>query len=193
MKTNLHNLYLFRAIEAYPYELEKTAEALNYALAYDSENVIALCLMAKLQSEQLGDYRTAKAFYEKAIASNMDMTDIYPDYSRLLVNNGDYTEAQKLIDFALTIKGIDKAAILLNQGYLFEALNEFEKAEEALENSKMVALNNDFIYYVDEVIKRVNKKRKIQNNKNRVKETQESAKAETSKTNWFQTRLNNLL
>ena len=38
METNLNNLYVFRALEAYPYELEKAVEALNYALSQDPEN-----------------------------------------------------------------------------------------------------------------------------------------------------------
>lgn len=193
MENNLHNNYLFKALDAYPYELEKAAEALNYALSYEPENVKALCLMAKLQSEQLGNYETAKAYYEKALTVKTDYPDIYPDFIRLLVNNDDFVEAQKLIDFAMTIKGIDKASIQLNQGYLHEVLSEFEKAEDALKEAKMFGLNNDFDYYVDEVIKRVTKKREIKNNKNRTKETVEKNDIENPKTNWFQNRLNNLL
>ena len=135
MKTNTYNNYIFRAIEAYPYELEKTVEALNYALSYEPENVKALCLMARIYSEQLGDYESAKIYYEKAMINGLDMPDIYPDYIRLLVNNDDFDEAQKLIDFARTVKGVDKAGIELNQGYLFEALEEYEKAEAALNHS----------------------------------------------------------
>ena len=60
MENNLHNNYLYRALEAYPWELEKAIEALNYALSYDPENVQALCLMAKVMSEQLGENEQAK-------------------------------------------------------------------------------------------------------------------------------------
>ncbi|MFI1744869.1 tetratricopeptide repeat protein [Thalassobellus sediminis] len=194
MENNFYNNYLFKALDAYPHELEKAVEALNYALSYEPENAKALCLMAKVQGEQLGNNEAAKAYYESALVSNIEMPDIYPDYIRLLVNNDDFDEAQKLIDFAMTIKGIDKAGILLNQGYLFEALGEFKKAEDALHESKMYALNNDFIYFADEVITRVNKKGRIQNNKNRVKETVEKKDVEKNvNSNWFRNRLNNLL
>lgn len=193
METNLQNTYLFRAIEAYPYELEKAVEALNYALSYEPENIKALCLMGRVQSEQLGNNELAKAYYEKALISNINNPDIYPDYIRLLVNNHDYNEAKKLIDFAMTIKGIDKAGIYLAQGYLYEALAEFEKAENTLKEAKMTGLNNEFYYYVDDVIKRVINKRKIQNNKNRAKETVIKNEEEKPKNNWFQNRLNNLL
>ena len=33
MENNLHNSYLFQALDSYPYELEQTLEALNYALS----------------------------------------------------------------------------------------------------------------------------------------------------------------
>lgn len=193
MENNLHNTYLFKALDAYPYELEKAIEALNYALAYDPENVTALCLMARVCSEQLGDYEKAKDYYNRALASRLDIPDVYPDYIRLLVNNDDYKEAQKLIDFALSVKGIDKAGIMLNQAYLFEAQTEFEKAESALKEAKMLSQNNDFTTYVDEVLSRVVKKRKEVKNKERLSEpTQNKAVKEADK-NWFKNRLNNLL
>ena len=193
METNLHNSYLFRAIEAYPWELEKAMEALNYALSYDPTNVKALCLMAKIQTEQFGDYELAKEYYDRALANRLDMPEVYPDYIRLLVNNEDFDEAQKLIDFARTVKGIDKAGIELCQGYLFEATHEFEKAENALNEAKQFALNNEFISYVDDVISRVIKKRQHQNNKAReIENTQKKEVVDTDK-NWFRNRLNNLL
>ncbi|MCP5064756.1 MAG: tetratricopeptide repeat protein [Ignavibacteriae bacterium] len=193
MENNLHNNYLFKAIDSYPYDLEKAVEALNYALAYDPENVKALCLMAQVYNEQLGDHEKAKEYYAKALASRMDIPEVYPDYIRLLVNNDDFEEAQKLIDFALTVKGIDKASIMLNQAYMFEAQREFEKAEEALNEAKMFGLNNNFIDYVDEVLSRVTKKRKEANNKERKSELAQKKAVKEPEKNWFSNRLNNLL
>jgi len=193
METNLNNRYLFRALEAYPWELEKAMEALNYALSYEPENVKALCLMAKVQVEQMGDYEAAKEYYEKALAVRLDIPDVYPDYIRLLVNYEDFEEAQKLIDFARTVKGIDKAGIELAQGTLFEAIGEFEKAETALAEAKQFAMNNEFIHFVDEVISRVVKKRQAKNNKAREKEVLQKEEAVRADKNWLLDRLNNLL
>lgn len=193
METNLNNHYLFKALEAYPWELEKVIEALNYALAYEPENAKALHLMAKVHYEQLGDNETAKTYFEKALASRMDIPDIYPEYIRLLINNDDYKEAQKLIDFAKTVKGIDKAGIALTQGQLYEKLTLFKDAEKVLKDAKQLALNNDFISYVDDILTRVKKKRKIQANENRIIENQSKKEEEANKTNWFQNRLNSLL
>lgn len=193
MENNLQNNYLFRAIEAYPYELEKAIEALNYALSYSPTSVQALCLMAKVQSEQLGDYELAKEYYEKALMSRLDIPEVYPDYIRLLINNEDYEEAQKLVAFARQVKGIDKAGIELTQASLFEANLEFDKAEKALNDAKLLGMNNDFINYVDEAISRVNKKRKVLNKINREVEKEKTEVIEKPETSWFRNRLNNLL
>lgn len=193
MENNLHNSYLFKAMEAYPWELEKAVEALNYALSYDPENVKALHLMAKVHYEQLGDNETAKSYFESALAIRLDMPDVYPDYIRLLINNHDFKEAQKLIDFAKTVKGVDRAVITLAQGQLYESMTLFVEAEKALKAAKQLALNNDFINYVDEILSRVKKKKKIQANENRIIENQAKKEAEAEPKKWFQNRLNNLL
>ncbi|MBC3845591.1 hypothetical protein H8K90_04280 [Winogradskyella echinorum] len=194
MENNLHNIHLFRAIEAYPWELERAVEALNYALSYDPENVKALHLMAKVHYEQLGDNETAKKYFETALASRLNIPDVYPDYIRLLINNHDFKEAQRLIDFAKTVKGIDRASIALTQGQLYESIAKYEDAEKVLKDAKQLALNDDFISFVDTVLSRVKKKRKIQANENRIIENQVKKEAETEvKNSWFQNRLNNLL
>ncbi len=193
MENNLYNTHLFRVIEAYPWELEKAVEALNYALAYDPENTKALHLMAKVHYEQLGDYETAKSYFERALASNIEAVDIYPDYIRVLINNEDYEEAQKLIDFAKTIKGVGKASIALAQGQLYESLAKYEEAEKVLKEAKQLALNDDFIHFVEGVLSRVTKKRQAKVNEDKATETQAKKEAEKQQKSWFQNRLNNLL
>jgi len=189
------NLYLFKALDAYPYEIEKAVEALNYALSYEPENVKALCLMAKIQGEQLGDYEAAKEFYERALTSRMDIPEVYPDYIRALLMNDDYKEAQKLIDYAFKVKGIDRGGIFLTQGQLFEALEKYDKAEEALKEAKRFGFNSYFIEYVDEALERIRKKIKVQKSKKRIDEEAEKKAKEKagSNKNWFQNRLNSLL
>lgn len=193
METNLDNNYVFRAIELYPYELEKAVEALNYALSYDADNVKALCLMARVYSEQLGDYEAAKEYYVRALASSMDIPNVYPEYIELLINNEDFDEAQKLIDYAIHVKGIDKANIFLNQAYLFEAKQLYAQAESALKEAKMYALNNDFIEYVDGALSRVVKKRKTMHNEKLKKEEEPTKVEKSAQKSWLVNRLNNLL
>lgn len=194
MGTYTHNIYLFKAMEAYPYEVAKAMEALQYALSYEPENVNALCLMAKIQIEQLGDYEAAKEYYQQALASRMDIPEVYPDFIRMLVNYEDYDEAQKLIDFARSVKGIDRAGMELAQALLYEATGRYKESEDALREAKQFALNGEFIYYVDDVLTRVSKKREYENNKKRKEEkTEKEDPKPIQKSSWFQDRLNNLL
>ena len=185
------NLYLFKALDAYPYNLEEAVEALNYSLSYDPNNVMALCLMARVQSEQLGDYHAAIEYFEKALACDMENPKTYASYIHVLMQNDDYVEAQKLIEYAMTVKGIDKGGIALLQGQLYEALFEFEMAESALKEALLLGLNSGFISFVEDELSRVSKKRERHNrNKAKSKEVQEPQ--ESSQANWI-SRLNNLL
>lgn len=167
-------MYLFKALEAYPYELEEAIEALNYALSYDAKNVQALCLMGKVYTEQLGEYEAAKECFAEAVAGNMDMPGIYPDYIRTLLLNEDHREAQKLLDFAKNVKATDKGILFVLQGHLFESLGKYKKAMKAFEVSKRYGYNNDFIRFVNEEIGRVKKKLPKNNKKNKKRKEKKS-------------------
>ena len=158
MDTNTHNIYLFKALDAYPFALEEAIEALNYALSYDEKNVQALCLMANLQADQLSDYEAAKHYFEAAVASKMELPRIYPDYVYTLIRNEDFEEAQKVLDYALLLKGADKALLNLLQGQLFEAQKRNKKALKAYKRGLKLGLNNHFITFAESEIERVKKK-----------------------------------
>ncbi|WP_400076085.1 tetratricopeptide repeat protein [Winogradskyella sp. R77965] len=160
MENNLHNSYVFQALDAYPYNLEETLEALNYALSYNEKDAQALCLMGRVYAEQLKNYETAKQYFAEAIAQHMEMPKTYPFYIQTLLWNEDYVEAQKLIDFAKTLKGVDKALLQLMQGVLFEKLGQFKIAIKTFKAANKTATNNDFIRYVDNELSRVKKKMK---------------------------------
>jgi len=172
MDTNLLNNYVLKAIDAYPYELEETVENLNYALSYESNNAYALYLMARLQAEQFGDYEKAKHYYAEALANKMDFQKAYPRYIQVLLDNEDLEEAKKLIDFALTIKGIDKGAIWEKQAQIFEIKQEYKAAIKTLKKAKLFGFNNDFISYIDSEISR---------NKNKLKSKQKPSKSKAKK------------
>lgn len=161
MERTTLNTYLLKAMDAYPYVLEETLEALNYALSFDSKNVQALCLMGKVYTEQMRDYEAAKECYAEAVANGMEMPFIYPDYIRTLVLNEDYNEAQKLLEFALTIKATDKATLHLIQGQLFEKLGDNKSALNALYKARNLGLDNEFYEVVESEVSRVKKKIKF--------------------------------
>ncbi|CAG0895119.1 unnamed protein product [Cyprideis torosa] len=145
-------------------------EALNYALSYDDEDPKTLALAAKLHGEQLQDYETAKALYEKALTADIYAVGIYPEYISLLIWTQDYARADQLIDFALTLKGIDQSVMYYFKAYAYEAQGEFKKALAEIKTAKRLAQNACVISYIDETKTRIKGKMpKVKKKKNQVK------------------------
>ncbi|MEL6809903.1 MAG: hypothetical protein AAFP76_01055 [Bacteroidota bacterium] len=183
METNTHNIYLFKALDAYPFNLEETIESLNYALSYDPNDAQALLLMARLYAFQLKDYESAKHYFEAAMTAQMEMTQLYPDYVFTLLLNEDYPEAQRLLEYATQLKGTDKAVLQLLQGQLYEGIFEYKRAVTSLKEARKLAKNNHFMGFVKQEIERVkgklpkkNKKKskKAKNNKRKEKKKNRS-------------------
>ncbi len=158
MENNLHNSYVMKALDAYPYNLEETLEALNYALSYNSRDAFALCLMGRLYAEQLEDYTTAKNYFAEALSVNLDAHYVYTHYVRVLIQNDDFDEAEKLLNYAFTIKGVSKSTLLLQRGQLYEATGKYKLAFETLKEAKKGGLNNEFVDFVNDEISRVERK-----------------------------------
>lgn len=158
MENILNNIYLFKALDSYGYDLGETVEALQYALSFDPDNATALCLLGKIYRDEIQDYNLAKQCFEKALAANIEMPGLYPEYLYTLMQNYDYKEAQKLLDFALTLKNTDKAYLKLIQAQLFEAQQELKLALKSYKQSKKICLNNHFKRHVEGEIDRVKDK-----------------------------------
>jgi len=152
--------YLFQALDNYPYSLEETIESLDYAMSYDAKNTTALCLYGRIQTEQLLNYEEAKRYFQEALAINIDAVAVYPYYIETLLLNEDYEEASKLIDFAMTIKGINKMVILLKKVQLLERQQDIKGAIKLMKEVKLVSFAND-TYEIDEVVNRLNAKKDL--------------------------------
>ena len=150
--------YLFQALDSYPYSLQETIESLDYALSYDDKNTMALCLYGQVFSDQLLKYEEAKEYFQKALSINIYALEVYPFYIHILILNEDYEEAKKLIDFALTIKGINKIEILLKNVILLESQQKFKKALKVIKKVKLITVNTSYDYTIEETEKRLNKK-----------------------------------
>ena len=157
MDTLIHT-YLFKAMDAYPYDLAETIEALNYALSYNHKNTKALCLMGRVYAEQLADYESAKTYYAEALAENMHAIDVYPYYISVLLWNDDLVEAEKLINFAFTVKGIDKGTLYHKKALLLEKRLEYKLALHQLKLAKTHGYNSDFIYFIKNESSRIKDK-----------------------------------
>ena len=152
--------YLFQALDNYPYWLEGTVESLDYALSYDAKNVTALCLYARIEAEQLQNYEAAKNYFQEALAINIDAVAVYPYYLETLLLNEDYEEASKLIDFALTIKGINKKAILLKKVQLLERQQEIKAALQLMKEVKLFSFDSE-TYEVEQLETRLKAKKEL--------------------------------
>ena len=129
--------------------------------------------MAKIHTYQTRDYEAAKGYYEATMVSTMDMPKVYPDYVRLLIMNEDFDEAQKLLDYAMTVKGSDKALLYILQGQLLEAIEQYKPAIKALKEALKKGQNSSFTMFVEGEMERVKKKlpkkKKKKKSKNKVK------------------------
>jgi len=157
--------YYFEALDNYPYSLPDCLEALNYALSYDPEDADSLCLMGRIYSEMLTDYEKAKDYFEEAMQCNVTNLNTPPYYIKCLLDNEDLDEAEKLISYALKIKGIDKVRILIQKSLLFEIRCEFKEALEPLKEAKKYSYNQAMADYLKSRIKFVKSKMEKPKNK----------------------------
>lgn len=161
MGANIHDMHLFEALDAYPYNLSEAVESLNYALSYDDKNTLALCLKGRVYAEQLKDYEQAKLCYEEALTVDIHALEIYPNFILTLIWNEDYEQAQKVIDFALSIKGIDKALIYLKQAILFESLQQFKEAAKAIKKARLINYDAELQFEIEDSHDRIKGKIKL--------------------------------
>ncbi|MFK8059803.1 MAG: tetratricopeptide repeat protein, partial [Polaribacter sp.] len=151
----LINNYVFKALDSYHYDLEETIESLNYALSYDDKNTMALTLMGKVYAEKLYKYEEAIVYYKQVLAENIYAFEVYTPYINSLLWNEDYKEVEEFIDFALTVKGSDKAVLYLKKAVLNEQLKEYKKALTFIKPSKANTFNSDFMETINEVKDRI--------------------------------------
>ncbi|WP_343697697.1 hypothetical protein [Flavobacterium sp.] len=174
MKTT--DKYLFQALDNYPFWLEGTIESLDYAFSYDDKNTMVLCLYGRIQAEQLMNYEEAKSYFQQALAINIHALEVYPYYLKTLILNEDYEEAQKLSDFALTVKGINKSEIYLKKAVLLEAQNEFKKALKEIKNAKLHSLQFNYESDIADIEKRIENKIGLLKKKKEKKSKKDSKK-----------------
>lgn len=152
------NLYLFKAIESYPYELSASIENLNYALSAEPGNPHALFLLGRVYVEQLGDLEKAKNCFTEALVNKLDMPMVYPFLMKVLIDAEEFDEALNLLDYALKVKGTDKGVMLRLHGRMLDRMGAYSDALSSFKEAKKHWSHSDDEYLVDEDIKRVKKK-----------------------------------
>ncbi|MFC6268378.1 tetratricopeptide repeat protein [Frigoriflavimonas asaccharolytica] len=165
------NKYYFEALDCFPYNLPECLEALNYALSYDPEDADALCLMARIHSEILKDYETAKKYFAEAMMHDVANINTPEFYINCLINNEDFEEAEKLINYSSKIKGIDQSVIWILRSYLSEKRGNFINAIHFLEKAKKYCFNSCSLEHIKERKKFVKSKIIKKKSKKKTKET----------------------
>ncbi|MGS2739217.1 hypothetical protein [Sinomicrobium sp. M5D2P17] len=158
--TSIHK-YLLQAMDNYPYNLEDTLESLDFALSYDENNTMVLCLYGRMYAEQLQQYEEAKICFQKALSINVSAVEIYPYYIETLLSNEDFEEAERLIAFALTVKGIRKIDIKWREVLLYEMKMELETAFDLAKQLKLYTFDSGWNGTIRETVKRLKQKIKI--------------------------------
>lgn len=174
--TKTTNHYVFKAMEDFDYNIEFAAEALEYALAYDETNTMALTLMGRLYAEKLFDYETAVDYFKQALAEKVNAFEVYEPYIQTLMTNEDCKEANEFIEFAFTVKGVNKAMLFLNKAIMQERLFDYEKAMSFIKEAEKHNYDVDFGYRITDVKTRIEGKMPKKEKKKKKKDLPESKK-----------------
>lgn len=83
----------------------------------------------------LSDYEKAKLYFEEAMQCDVTNLNVPQYYISCLIDNEDYHEAEKLIDYSLKIKGIDKATLWFYRSLLSEKRGSFANALKFLDET----------------------------------------------------------
>jgi tetratricopeptide (TPR) repeat protein len=153
--------YLVKALDAYPYNLEEAIESLDYALSGDHNNAATLCLYGRVYAEQLQDYNTAKTYFQDALAADLRAVFVYPFFIQFLIDFDEDAEAEKLIQFALTTKGIDKPLVISKLILLKEKMSAFKEAKQWIKKLKKVVLNDDYQMFIEKTEARIKRKKEL--------------------------------
>lgn len=165
LKMKSIDIYLVQALDNYPYSLEDTLTSLEYALSYNEKNTQTLCLYGRFLAEQFKQYEEAKTYFQKAISVDLNAVEVYPHYIETLLKNEDYSEAEKLIAFALKIKGIDVLSIKLSEVNLHERQLHISKALKLAKKLYLHYYDVEKKQLIDDTLDRLKKKRSVKRNK----------------------------
>ena len=168
--------YISQALDAYPFDLVETIESLDYALSYDPNNAAALCLYGRIYSEQLPRYDLAINYFQQAISSDLHAVEVYPFFIQALILNEDFDEAQKLIEFALGVRGINKIDVLIKRAQLQEISKDFEAVNLTLNEIESRLINSHYDDFIEETRKRIDKKSGVKEGKKIISKKKKSAK-----------------
>ena len=176
MGINTYEVMYIQARVNYPFNVDECIEKLQYVIAADDEHAGAHFLMGCIYEEQLEDYRQAEHYYRMTMYLDREYLPVYYQLSCMLLNRDRLDDAEKIIEKGLKINGIDKARMTYIKGLLYEKHEMYNSATECYAEAKKYALNNHFMDYMDDQIKRVKDKKSLIKKAQKKKKIKEPAK-----------------
>lgn len=179
MTLNIADQYYLKAkgaMAGYCSDWEEACEAIGYAISYDEYHCPSLCLLGEIQAEYLQNFEAAFESFDKCIASDVNYTEVYPNYIKYLLWANELSRAKQVLAFAKTIKGVSLARLFWCEAYLFEIEKKYKKALKCLANAKKVTYANDFIYFLQDEEHRIQKKLEKQQEKKKAKQAKKASK-----------------
>lgn len=163
MSITIADTYYLKALDLYPYDLDKVTEALNYAIGYDEDHPGANCLLGMLNMYQLGRYAEAESHFEKALAGDITYLETYYNYALLLIQTEEHVRAKKLIKYAYKVKGVNISRMKHNEGLIAEINGDLQKAKELMKHAYDRSYKKPERDYLKNELERINSKLKSKN------------------------------
>lgn len=173
MSLQIADEYYLKAKDAVSYDWEEACESINYAISYDEAHCPSITLLGVIYAKYLHNLEEAFTFFDKVIETDANYIEVYPEYIKALIWADELEKAQKIIDFSLKIKAIDKAMILWNQAIIHEKKEVYKEGIKYIKEAKKVVYNDGFRSFLD------NEKTRL---KNKIEEASSKKKKKDAKT-----------
>ncbi|MEL1245120.1 hypothetical protein AAEO56_12660 [Flavobacterium sp. DGU11] len=161
MGINTYEVMYIQARDNYPYNVDECIEKLQYVIAADNEHAGANFLMGRIYEEQLEDYKQAEFYYRMTLYLDNEYLPAYYQYVNMLINRNRLEEALKIIDLGKKVPGADMARLACLQGILYEKYEMYSTAIDYYTDAKKAAMNTYFMNAMDDHIKRVKDKQRL--------------------------------
>lgn len=155
MTFTIADQYFMRARDGYPYNMDEVLENLQYALSYDQEHANAHHLMGLVYQDQLNDAEQAEAHFQQALAAEPRHADTCLDFIRLMIDQRQFVQAERLLNYAATIPGMDMARLWFQRGMWYEYQRNYSQALHWYRQGMVETYNADMMCRLEEASERV--------------------------------------
>ncbi len=160
MSVSIADQYFVKALDNYSYDLADALENVNYALSYNDEHAGAHCLMGKINYFNLSKPELAQWHFDRALSIDFEYVPTYEAYSIFLILRNELEAAEKLLDFASKLKGINLVMVYQRTALIQEKRKNYVIARKFIEAAREANQDEDVVYFLDNEFQRVKTKAK---------------------------------